>query len=74
MGEQLESMAEAVRDVREQMSRHQLDDEGTVLASLTDVEEVAAEVQQRLRAEQERAKAASAGAVQMIGAAEKQVS
>lgn len=73
MGEQLESMAGAVRDVREQMSRHQLDQEGTVLASLTDVEEVAAEVQQRLQAEQERTKATTAGAVRKLDAAEMQV-
>ncbi len=74
MGEQLESMAEAVREVREQMSRHQLDQESTVLASLTDVEEVAAEVQQRLQAEQERTKATTANAVRKVDAAEVQVS
>jgi hypothetical protein len=73
MGEQLDSMAETVREICEQMSHHQLDQESMVLASLTDVEEVAAEVQQRLRAEQERAKATTTSAVQKLEVAEKQV-
>ena len=48
---QLGTLSETVRQLGDQLSYHQLDQEGTVVATLGDVEEVATEVESRLRAD-----------------------